>query len=470
MGHTICGKKEEKGKEENTNRDEKRMVSVALLGSCIHLVSGYNLAYSGIIVPQLLDEKNSTLIDDTSTWIVSSGALGFCFSGLISGLVIDRFGRINTLRFSLIPNLLGWVLVAISRSADTIIVGRFISGFALSFSSNSAMVYIAEISQPHIRAVLLTMPSMWVSIGVLLMFIQGRFLLWRWIAWLTVAYLIIISVLLFFVPESPAWSISKNRITQGRKSLSWFLGDDQVCMQTLVCQDLKNVMQAQDKVTFNTFKQPTVYKPFFIIIGLFAFQQLSGVLVIVSNIIILFMEIGIRYDLYSITIIIGVIRIVMSINNLWISKTFTRRTLLFTSGLGMTLSLSASALFSSWIQHRQSDKMWLPVLMVMIYLFFATLGLFAIPIAIVAELFPINVRGLMQSFLTSVNNLMSFVVLQSYRRLLNAFGGVVGLQYFYAIMCLWFVLYSFVYVPETYKKKLKDIQKYFWHHTTYLSS
>lgn len=57
--------------------------------------------------------------------------------------------------------------------------------------------------------------------GMVLAYMKGWFLDWRLVAWLCNVYTILPVILIMFIPESPAWLVSKGRIEQARKSLEW---------------------------------------------------------------------------------------------------------------------------------------------------------------------------------------------------------------------------------------------------------
>lgn len=52
-------------------------------------------------------------------------------------------------------------------------------------------------------------------------YLKGWFLDWRTVAWMCNAYSIIPCILIMFIPESPAWLVSKGKIEEAAKSLNW---------------------------------------------------------------------------------------------------------------------------------------------------------------------------------------------------------------------------------------------------------
>lgn len=56
---------------------------------------------------------------------------------------------------------------------------------------------------------------------MLLCYLKGLFWHWRTVAWTANAYVLLLLGLLFLIPESPAWLVSRGRSTEALKSLQW---------------------------------------------------------------------------------------------------------------------------------------------------------------------------------------------------------------------------------------------------------
>lgn len=83
---------------------------------------------------------------------------------------------------------------------------------------------MAEITEAKYRGTLTASGTTCVIIGILTQFVFGTFLPWRTIAVICTALPIATITALHFVPESPYWLISKNRIDDAKKSLAWLRG------------------------------------------------------------------------------------------------------------------------------------------------------------------------------------------------------------------------------------------------------
>ena len=84
-----------------------------------------------------------------------------------------------------------------------------------------SQVYIAEISPAHLRGMLGGMYQVAISLGILLAYVIGYFLLWNWLALVGCFPAVLLFVLMFFMPESPRWYLEKNRKSDALQSLLW---------------------------------------------------------------------------------------------------------------------------------------------------------------------------------------------------------------------------------------------------------
>lgn len=95
-------------------------------------------------------------------------------------------------------------------------------------------------------------------------------------------------------------------------------------------------------------------------------------------------------------------------------------------------------------------------------------GFAPIPWTMTAELFPIEIRGVGHSTVSSVAYILMFVSIQSYWGLNDICGGIVGIQVFFAVIAFISAMYVLVFLPETHSKTLTDIAEHFNHNTIVL--
>ena len=79
-------------------------------------------------------------------------------------------------------DLCHWIMVATATDLPLMLAGRFLAGFAAGGSSPNIQIYVAEISQPGLRAVMLGVTGPVMGLGLLTVYGLGEFVAWRWLA------------------------------------------------------------------------------------------------------------------------------------------------------------------------------------------------------------------------------------------------------------------------------------------------
>lgn len=85
-----------------------------------------------------------------------------------------------------------------------------------------------------------------------------------------------------------------------------------------------------------------------------------------------------------------------------------------------------------------------------------------------AEMYPIEVRGIMQGVTVCVAHLLMFIEIKSFYWLKEILGGAHGVQLFYSGICIIGFICLFIILPETHNKSLEEIEEYFKHNIIYI--
>ncbi|KAH1003338.1 hypothetical protein HUJ05_011262 [Dendroctonus ponderosae] len=478
-------------------------ITAASIAASYHIVVGIGFAYSAILIPNLsLNGTNSTdgqisATKTESSWIASAMVIVAPIGGISAGFVMDWIGRLNTIKLALIPSAIGWVLIAMASNVPMLIIGRILTGFGTSKSqlesqsrsllslisawgSSPATVYITEIARADMRGSLISFAPAFASLGMMLAFLKGWLMHWRTVAWMCLGYSIVPVILIqLFIPESPAWLVSRDRIEEAAKALRWLHSNQPqpeqrpetlAELQLHLLQREHQIKQEEALkngtgflVKVRQFLRPTGYKPLIILFGLFFCQQFSGIYITLFYSVTFLESIGSSTNPYLASIMICTVRFIMSCINTYMLRSFHRRPLIMTSGVGMALCMGFAGFFSKWIIEGSSDMRWVPTMLLLFFVITSMIGLLPIPWTMTAELFPIEIRGVAHSIAYSVNNLIMFASIQSFYTLEDWFGGIVGVQWFFAAISLLATVYTFIFLPETHGKKLSEITDYFVH-------
>ncbi|XP_019766739.2 facilitated trehalose transporter Tret1 isoform X2 [Dendroctonus ponderosae] len=453
-------------------------ILASLLAASFHIGNGISLAYSAVLISQLAEPDSPIKSTKTqNSWMASVLIVVIPPASIFSGIIMDNLGRLNCIKIAGIPGVVGWSMIALANNVTTIIIGRLLVGISSAWGTSPGIVYITEIASSNLRMSLMAIAPAYVSLGMVLTYLGGWYLHWRTLAWVCNVFIIVPCLVCIIIHESPSWLILKGKYEQAKKSLEWIhkyqkppgeetFADLQYKILHEEQQKKKEEQEKQKnqkgvKFIIQEFLKPTGWKPLVILTGLFFFQHFSGIYITMFYSISFIQEAGSSINGYLASILIGVVRLIMSMMSIYILKRFHRRSLIFISSGLMALSMFIAGLWTMWIQEGTTNLKWIPVAALLFYVVASTVGLLPIPNMLIAELFPLEIRGIGYSISYSLCCILMFIALQSYYGMSDFFGGASNLQWFFAIVCLGGAVYSYIFLPETFGMKLADITDYF---------
>ncbi|XP_034251010.1 facilitated trehalose transporter Tret1-like [Thrips palmi] len=463
-------------------------ILACLAAGMFNVPEGLTMAYSSSLIPELQEEGSEIPITLEQGVLLGSCMVACMAMGtLISGVVMNRFGRLNTVRFSFLPFAAGWFVVASASTYEQILVGRLLTGLANSLGINGAIMFVTEVAPSHLRGALnATQPTM-ASIGIVLGYVLGAVTRWRLSAWISGASPFFVVVLMQLVCyESPIWLVSKGRVEEARRSLRAYARcyDTEDAREKLPERQLEWLIQRRDcseaqvatkvpwyRAVLDLFTQPEGYRPLLILFVVFAAQNLSGIYITLFYAAPFFKEMGVEVDAFQAAVLIGLMRLVMGLVAVWLLGNVSVRKLMTTSSLGMGVCMLLSGYFTLRPEHGLHG--WVPVVLVLVYVAMSCCGLMTVPWTMPAELYPDHLRDAGQSFTVFSADLLMFSVLQLYPTLLNGlqFGevtGTVGIQWFFAAVSLANVVFVVVFLPETHGRSLQELQEHYQLNTMWL--
>ena len=229
------------------------------------------------------------------------------------------------------------------------------------------------------------------------------------------------------------------------------------------------------------FSDRTAYIPTFILVILFLLQQTSGTYVVIFYTLNIFQSIGQDYGYgftgYSATVMLGVLRFIMSFVSTGCSKVMGRRSIMLTSSILMAVSICLSSVFlhlngvttvdfsangTNVITYPNPKVVndWYIIISILIYVCSGSFGLMVIPWAIISELLPTKVRAFGSGLIISYGSILMFVIIKTFPYLtdLITFPGVFLA---YGVNCFIMVVFVYYYLPETLGKTFEETSKYF---------
>ena len=149
--------------------------------------------------------------------------------GSISGGVLSHFlGRRTSLIFDNAIFMVSAVTMIMAWDATLLILGRFLSGWAVGSACVVVPVYIGEICQPKARAYAASLHSNGFLFGSAFMSLIGAVFHWRWAISISGFIPLAAFIGLIFCPETPIWLLKHKQNERLYKALKCLIGDDEM--------------------------------------------------------------------------------------------------------------------------------------------------------------------------------------------------------------------------------------------------
>ncbi|XP_032682881.1 sugar transporter ERD6-like 14 isoform X2 [Odontomachus brunneus] len=192
-------------KEKITRSDIMPQVIASCIIHCIVIKVGVNMAFSTVLLNDLkLDNIGMTITQNEESWIASLVTITLPIGSIISGSLMDKFGRKVVCQLSCVPMIISYILFIFAKSVIIIYAARFIAGIASGLTT-TGMIYISELSNPKIRPMLLCLNSVYVSLGILITCCLAALIDWHKMVIIFLILECCIFFALFFLPKSPYW-------------------------------------------------------------------------------------------------------------------------------------------------------------------------------------------------------------------------------------------------------------------------
>ncbi|KAK5638656.1 hypothetical protein RI129_012951 [Pyrocoelia pectoralis] len=448
-------------------KDSFRQIIASCIAHCIVIPAGANMAFSAILLPQLRASKDIPITNSEASWIASLVTISMPLGSILGGVLMDKFGRKKTCMITTIPFAIAWIVLATASNVTVIYLGRTLAGISSGLTT-VCLVYVSEITHPNFRAMLLSLNSVYVSFGILLICVLGYFMTWRMVCYALFFIELVVFLFLFLVPESPHWFITfrHNREAAG-SSLRWLYRNAKIYSDEN--RRLTSVPNTENTDQFkffdiNTYRTPVIYKPLVILTVIFVIQQLTGAYVIIFYAIDIFKQIfgnieGEKEE-YLALVFFGIIRFVTALIGAAVSKRVGRRYLLFISGAGMCITTFIGGMYMYAKEGQPDYNGYISLVCVLIYVFFGTLGYLVIPWTLIGELLPVKVRGKLGSLLIGLAYIYMFGIVKIFPTLLSFIGFKWILCGFSAVNLVG-IGFVYKYLPETLGKRFSEIEQFF---------
>ena len=313
-------------------------------------------------------------LDDTQAgWVVSSPSFMAMFAMLVSGRLSDLVGRKEVLLGVGFGYAISAILSAYATSYEMLYIARMIGGAAFGAALILAPTYIAEISTSESRGKLVSIQQLNIVLGFFAAFLSNYFMnatykggdsflteenIWRWMLGVESFPAIAYFLLLFFVPKSPRWLLSKGFIEKGKAVLERLHGKDAAESETQAIVASLKEARNREKVQIQELLKPALR--FIMLVGLTIaiLQQVTGINAIYFYANSIFKQTGIGTDAaFTSGVLLSGTSVAFTLVAMYLIDRMGRRSLLLIGigGIAISLLLCAYSFNNATYQLTESD-------------------------------------------------------------------------------------------------------------------
>lgn len=458
------------GSKGATPQVKAKVTAFVIFASVIAAIGGGLFGYdTGVISGAILFIKQVFhLSPGQESFVTSAVLIGATIGAIVGGFTADRIGRRGSILGAATVFILGTFVVVLSNEISVLVAGRIIIGIAIGIASFTVPLYIAELAPTQMRGSLTSLNQLAVVIGILLSYVvdfafsaRGD---WRamFLVGLVPSSVLLLGVLL--LPESPRWLLSKSEDDKAVSALKKLRGGTDVKAE--VAETQQEIESEKGGGGVRVLAAKTLRWPVTIGLGLAILQQITGINTVIYFAPTIFGFAGLQSAQASIaaTAGVGLVNLVFTIVSVFLVDRLGRRPLLLISTVGMTLSIGALGVVFALVGGSSSGGSNLLGILtgisLMGYIASFAIGMGPIFWLMIAEIYPLQIRGTAMSVATVANWASNWLMAATFLGLVGLIGQS-GTFIGFAVVGALAFLFVLKLVPETKGRTLEQIQAHF---------
>ncbi|KAH0791454.1 major facilitator superfamily transporter [Histomonas meleagridis] len=338
--------------------------------------------------------------------------------GPINNFLIPLLGR-KKMTFTIsVVSFISWILLGVTKLNYywLAFLARSLMGICTGGFSGVCSMYIVETAPSKYRGSYGVIHQLMITLGIVWVYFLGIFCIWRTLAFVCMISPLLLCILIWFVPESPA-------------------------------------NQEETDVEKESLLQKKFFPPLFSSFLLIVFQQFSGINPILTNLEKIFKDANIQISPAVCSLITGIAQVIATLIASFVIHKLGRRPSWIVSSAGQML-----ALFLIWAQELWKINPFLSLVSLFTDVFFFGIAFGPVPWMIVPELFPDSVRTLAVSIMTGLNWLISSATVFVWPFITEKLTPSWSF-FLFGCFCTCAAIYGFFFMPETKGKEMGEDAK-----------
>lgn len=445
-----------------SGQKSKRRLSIpplAYVAAAVAAIGGILFGFdTGIISGAILFvQQDFSLTVSERSWAVSIVLVGAIIGSASGGYLSDKLGRRKSIISSAVLVIIGTAVITLSSDIYLFFAGRFIIGTGIGIASFISPMYISEVAPKSIRGAMVSLTQLMVTVGILVAYVVSLYFSpsGNWKAMFLAAVIPAAALLIgmIILPSSPRWLVFEGKVDSAMHVAEEFSYDKEKADDAIRQMEKENEEQKNTKI--NELWSPAVRYVTIIGITLAILQQATGINTVIYFAPTIFEFAGYGNATASIaaSVGVGIVNVVLTVISIFLVDRVGRRPLLLISLSGMILSLlGLSAVFTIGAA---SLGIYTAVFL-MAYIASFAIGLGPIFWLLIAEIYPLRIRGKAMSVATVANWASNFIISLTFLGLVGLLG-TNGVFFIYAIVGVFSLIFVWKFIPETKGLSLEEI-------------
>lgn len=414
------------------------------------------------------------LTDISKGWYVGCALVGSIIGVAIAGMLSDYLGRKKTMLIASVLFSVSAIGCCLCNGFNDLVIYRIIGGLGIGIVSIVSPIFISEISPAKIRGMMVSLYQLAITMGLLLAYLVNFIILkgsasvestgffkwafsdemWRGMLGSETVVALFFFLIIFFIPESPRWLMVKGFDGKAMEVFRRLKTDESGALEEF--SSTKASIAGEVKSEWSALREKGIIKAVLIGSAIAILGQFMGVNAVLYYGPDIFADAGLAAEDSSFsTVLVGVVNMLTTVLAVFTIDKVGRKKLIWFGVTGMIVCLVAiGTIFAC------NAGGVLLLVFFLLYIFSQAISISAVVFVLLSEMYPNRVRGIAMSIAGLALWVGTYLIGQFTPWALSTLTSA-GTFWFFAAMCIPYMLIMWKLVPDTTGKTLEEIEA-FW--------